>query len=197
MSLGYSAVQHFFHVAGIPPALLVGIGVFCLALAGYTAWRDEHEALEKAERDLNEQSPKLYLEYSQNHAAEFLTHSGLLVRNAGKRAAFKVSLSCESTAKARLRFEEMPIQRIDSDKGESVCAMCLVLDNDGSWRPIGGTQGGQIESCFERLSHAGEDERIPIMITYTEYEGKKEHTTRCMIRRDSEVFSTRIWCELA
>ena len=173
-----------------------GVSAFLTWLQEHQSISVEREARERAEAALKDQSPKLYLEYSPAHAADFLRYSGLLVRNTGRKAAFKTNLSCDPSAKVRLSFEEMPIQKIDPDKGESVQTRTEYLNDNGLWYPVGGTYGQQIESCFERLNEAGAEEAIAVEIKYTDYEGH-EYMTACVIRRDGNLFLTkRIWCEL-
>jgi hypothetical protein len=172
------------------------VAVFLFFVASFLTWNDEHKHLVETEIALRNEAPKLYLEYSPSQAMQFLTFSGLVVRNAGKRPAFKIVLTCDPNLKVRLRFDGIPIQRIDPDKGEPVVASTEYFGENKIWHPIGGTPGGQIESCFEWLNDRNEEEKIPVMIAYSDYESK-EYMKQCVIRRDGVLFiSKRIWCEL-
>jgi hypothetical protein len=165
-------------------------------VASFKAWNEEHKARDEAEESLNDVSPKLYIEYSETHASHFLTHSGLIVRNTGKRVALKVILSCERT-KVRLLFKDMPIQKIDPDKGESVLVLAEHSNEEnGLWYPIGGTPGEQVRTCLDWLNNMSQAEVIPVTITYTDY-GGKEYAKSCTIQREGKFLGTgRIWCEL-
>jgi hypothetical protein len=188
--------------------LILGFFIYHLLRAPHTlnehlesklATAQQKEADVRAELD-NEigkrEAPKLFLEYSEKHSAQFLTHSGLIVRNGGTKVAFSASLSCDPSAKVRLCFEGMPIQKIDPAQGEPIKVRTEYLDTNGVWYPVGGDLGGQIESCFERLNYAGLEETIPVTINYADYEGRG-YTTLCVIRREGVLFlSKRIWCEL-
>lgn len=172
-----------------------GAAVALFFVASFKAWNEEHKARADAEGALNDISPKLYLEYSADHAKQFMAYSGLFVRNAGKKAAFKAYLGC-SLATIRLEFREMPIERIDPDNGKPVDLLTEYLNDNKLWYPIGGLPGAQIQSCFERLNEAGLDETIPVTIKYADYEGR-EYKTPCVIRCDNTLFLIkRIWCEL-
>lgn len=140
--------------------------------------------------------PELYLDYSTPSSAHLLNHSGLTVRNCGKKPAFKVNLNCHESARLRLRLDGLPIQRIDPDKSALVDLWTECLADDGRWIPIGGMRGVQIEELFARLEDTNEEEKISVDIAYSDYEGR-HFSTPCIILRDGIIFLTkRIWCEL-
>jgi hypothetical protein len=193
-----SAVGHAFVGYFVAVVLLI-----VAAIMAVVTTRREREK-EKASR-----GPQPCLEYSSQHAGQHVNYSGLFVRNCGEKAAFKITLGCEPVGKLRLRFEDMPIQRIDPGKSSPVQVHTEQLADNGLWYPIGGTLGMQIESFFERLdSDTGvsgdlvvdteEEQRISITIRFADYEATREHTTRWFIvRKGSVLLPKHIYCEAA
>jgi hypothetical protein len=172
------------------------------ALSAFFAWWQEHsdvqierQAKEYAEKDLANASPKLFLEYSEEHAAHFTTYSGLFVRNCGKQQAFKVELSSGYIDGIGLYFEDLPIQHIDPEKRYPI-DLRTGRQLDGIFRYTGGGLGAQLESLFDHLLAKNKDELFPVMVKYRDHEGK-EFVTPCMIKRQGLPGHKRIWCELA
>jgi hypothetical protein len=166
-----------------------------------TAWYQEHLAAKKeteartlAENALNDAAPKLFLEYSENHAAEFMTYTGLFVRNSGKQQAFKVDLLIEMINGFGFLIEGLPIEHVDPEKRWPI-DLRTGRDDNGTFRPTGGVLGGQVDSLFDHLVESSKDESFPVTIKYQNYDGK-EFVTRCVIRREGRPWSKRIWCEL-
>jgi hypothetical protein len=154
----------------------------------------EKDARTLAENRLNDSAPKLFLEYSEQHAAEFMTYSGLFVRNSGKQQAFKVDLSAEMINNFGLRFEGLPIQHVDPEKRWPI-DLRTGHDDNGTFRPTGGVLGGQLDSLFDHLVESDERESFPVTLKYRNYDGK-EFVTSCVIKREGWPGSKRIWCEL-
>jgi len=155
--------------------------------------------LTRGTQETRASGPQPSLEYSAQQAQQHMTHSGLFVRNCGDKSAFKTTLICDPVGKLRLRFDDMPIQRIEPDSSHPIRVYMEQLGTNGIWCSQGGTLGMQIEMCFERMDDTGDQrQRIPVTIKCFDYEGKKEHTTRWFILRDGEMFADkRIWCEMA
>jgi hypothetical protein len=167
-------------------------------VASFREWNEEHKARGVAESALNDQVPKPSLEYSAQHALQHMTYSGLLVPNCGKNSAFKITLVCDPVGKLRLRFDDMPIQRIDPGENHPIRVHMEQLGDNGIWCSQGGTPGMQIEMCFDRMDTGDERQEIPVTIKYFDYDGKQEHASRWFILRDGAMFADkRIWCEMA
>lgn len=176
-------------------ALIVGLGIGIYL----------HKFREKREEKAS--GPQPCLEYSARRAEAHMTFSGLSVRNCGDKSAFKINLSCEPVGKMRLRFEDMPIQRIDPGDTHPVQVRTEELHGK-LWHSIGGTLGMQIESLFEHMDRADtmkdlvvdteQEQRFPVTIKFTDYDGKKEQTTRwCIVRKGHMFLTKRIYCEMA
>jgi hypothetical protein len=185
--------ERFYGLKYLPPWhwYIWIIGILVIAVVGvFEGGHRQVVELEVANSStaLKAESPELFLEYSPEDAADFIHRSGLFVRNCGKKQAFRINLRSdpEKMRKVRLRFDDMPIQKIDPDKRALVKLSTEHLADNGIWHPIGGSRGGQIEHCFERLSEAGEGKRIPVTIEYSDYEGKS-YTTPCVILRDDTL----------
>jgi hypothetical protein len=176
--------------------VLAGFTVYHLGRTAFLLDRENQNRIaELGNPTQNFDTPQLFLDYSADDAKDFLSKSGLSVRNCGKRSAFIATLSCETAGRVRLLFDQMPIQRIDPDKGVMLKIMTEHLGDDGRWHPIGGTQGGQVEGCFEWLNNLNEEEMIPVTIKYSDYEGR-QYTKTWTIRRDGILFlSKHIWCD--
>jgi hypothetical protein len=172
------------------------------SVSAFLAWLQEHRniemernAKEKAEKALADTSPRLFLEFSKEHANDFTMYSGLFVRNSGVKPAFKIELSAPKINGLGLAFEKMPIERIDPAKRIFVDLRCGHEDKDRIFRPTGGGLGVQLDALFDRLSDDGKDESYPIDIKYRGYDGN-EFLTPCVINRTSNFVENRIWCEL-
>lgn len=143
--------------------------------------------------------PQLSLEYSAQHAQQHMTYTGLFVHDCGDKSAFNVTLTCEPVGRVRLRFDDMPIQKIDPDNPRPVRLSMEQLGANGVWCSQGGTIGMQIEMLFDRMDgEYGPPLRIPVTIKYFAYGKKRERTSHWFILRDNEMFSEkRIWCAMA
>jgi hypothetical protein len=177
-------------------ALVVGLGIGIYL----------HKFPEKHEEKVS--GPQPCLEYSARRAEAHMTFSGLSVRNCGDKSAFRINLTCEPVGNLRLRFEDIPIQRIDP--GDTHPVQVRTEEFHGKlWHSVGGTLGMQIESLFERLDgemgtmaemslDTEQEHRFPVTINFTDYDGKKEQTSRWVIVRKGHLFLTkRIYCEMA
>lgn len=169
------------------------VSAFAAWLQEHLAAKNEKDARTLAENALNDVAPKLFLEYSEQHAAEFMTYSGLFVRNSGKQQAFKVDLSAETINNFGLRFDGLPIQHVDPEKRWPI-DLRTGRDDNGTFRPTGGVLGGQLDSLFDHLVESGKDESFPVTIKYRNYDGN-EFVTRCVMKREGWP-DKRIWCEL-
>jgi|SRR5580704_1914097 hypothetical protein len=166
---------------------------FVVWLQEHLAAKQEKDAKTLAENALNDVAPKLFLEYSPQHAAELMTYSGLLVRNSGKQQAHKVDLWAETINGFGFRFEGLPIQHVDPEKRWPV-ELRTGRDDNGTFRPTGGVIGGQVDSLFDHLAECRKGASFPVTIKYRNYDGKK-FVTRCVIKREGWP-DKRIWCEL-
>src|ERR1700691_3057327 len=120
---------------------IIGFAVLTMAYVFEFSYR-----LVKRHAGPSKESPRLYLEYSEPQSGYVMEFCGLVVHNAGSKPAFKTELICENAPKVRLYFREMPIQKIDPDKGTSVQVRTEYLNDNGLWYPIGGMAGGQIRA---------------------------------------------------
>lgn len=178
------------------------IAILCIIEGSYRASREvekeRDEAVKERDKARNDQAPKMSLEYFVVGSLYFLQDSGLFIRNGGKTDAFKVRLDCDCWDKdklVRLRFEGMPIQRVASDKSESIQVRTDYWADD-RWCPIQGMPSVQIEDFFETLNRNNdESSSVPVSISYVDCEGR-EHTARWAIRSEGVFLKVkRIWCE--
>ena len=162
-----------------------------------TIEQEKHELqvrLASAEISLNDQSPKVHLQYSEP-GTDFMSNTGLILHNAGKRTAFAIRLRCNSP-KVRLDFQGMPIQRIDPEDEEPVELLTEYLNEEtGLWYAIGGVRGVQVRGCFEWLHTKDLLEVIPVAITYKDYDGREYAINYAINHEDNFLGTGRIWCE--
>lgn len=124
---------------------------------------------------------------------------GLVLGNTGKTSAHTVSLivKLEADPYSKLIFQDMPIERIDSGKSESLKVRIERMNENQEWESVVGTEGLRLDTYFYKSKAAETVTHLDVLITINFFDDRgKRHEVDWVIRRTGFFLSNiRIWCE--